>query len=107
MVAYSGSETELTLPSDITQIYKFTFYGCTGLTSIVIPDSVTSIGSYAFYNCSGLTSVVFKDSSSWYQTNNSSNWENKSDGTLTNVTSAKTNATYFKSRYYDYYWYKL
>ena len=58
LVAYTGTETNLTLPSGITQIKSYAFYGCTGLTSITIPDSVTSIGKYAFENCSGLTSVT-------------------------------------------------
>ena len=31
-------------------IADFSFYNCTGLTSITIPDSVTSIGAYAFHN---------------------------------------------------------
>ncbi len=62
LVAYTGTETELILPSDITQIYKYAFYERTGLTSVTIPDSVTRIGEYAFYNCSGLTSVIIPDS---------------------------------------------
>jgi len=58
LVAYLGTETELTLPAYITQIYKDAFNGCTGLTSITIPDSVTSISDYAFEGCDGLTSVT-------------------------------------------------
>jgi hypothetical protein len=39
----------------------YTFYGCTGLTSITIPASVTSIGDEAFDRCSSssFTSVTF------------------------------------------------
>ena len=58
LVAYTGTETELTLPTDITQIYQYAFCNCTGLTSIIIPDSVTIIGSSAFKNCSDLTSMT-------------------------------------------------
>ena len=58
LVAYTGTETELTLPSDITKIYLHAFYDCSRLTSITIPDSVMSIGYEAFYNCTGLTSVT-------------------------------------------------
>ena len=61
LVSYKGNETELTLPSDITQINQYAFYYCTGLTSVVIPDSVTSIGSYAFDGCTGLTSITIPD----------------------------------------------
>jgi len=41
----------------VTSIESYTFYGCSGLTSITIPSSVTSIGSEAFSRCSGLTDV--------------------------------------------------
>ena len=54
--------TELTIPSDITEIKRCTFSGCNSLTSITIPDSVTSIGNSAFIYCSSLTSVTIPDS---------------------------------------------
>ena len=57
LVAYLGTNTELALPSYITEIYQYAFYGCAGLTSMTLPDSVTSIGSSAFSNCSRLTTV--------------------------------------------------
>lgn len=52
------------IPTDgsVTNIGKYAFRGCTGLTSITIPDSVTSIEPYAFYNCTGLTSVTIGNS---------------------------------------------
>lgn len=62
LVAYIGTETELVLPSYITEIYRYAFYKCSGLTSITIPNSVTSIGDYAFDSCSGLTSITIPDS---------------------------------------------
>ena len=45
------------IPSYITSIGSYAFYGCSGLTSISLPSTLTSIGSYAFYGCSGLTSI--------------------------------------------------
>ena len=61
LVAYLGSETELTLPESFTaydgtgvtnyQIYERAFYGRDDLTAITIADSVTSIGGYAFSGC--------------------------------------------------------
>ena len=62
LVAYHGTETELTLPTDITQINQAAFSGCSKLTSITIPDSVTSIGNYAFKGCNSLTSITIPNS---------------------------------------------
>ena len=61
---YLNSEliTKLTIPSDITEIKNFAFYGCSSLTSVTIGNDVTSIGERAFYNCSSLTSVTIPDS---------------------------------------------
>ena len=50
--------TELTIPSEITEVKSYAFYRYESLTSVIIPDSVTSIGNHAFYNCSGLTSAT-------------------------------------------------
>ena len=62
LVGYTGSETELTLPSGITAIYECSFYRNKTVTSVNIPDSVTSIGESAFYDCTSLTSVVIPNS---------------------------------------------
>ena len=93
--------------SQLTSIGYGAFYCCRSLTSIEIPNSVTSIGSYAFEYCSKLTSITFNDTSTWYRTKISDYWEDKTGGTQTSVTNASTNATYFRSTYSDYYWYKL
>ena len=50
------------LPKTTTRIGDYTFYGCSGLTSVTIPNSVTSIGSGAFYNCRDLTAVTIPNS---------------------------------------------
>lgn len=62
LVAYLGTETDLMLPAYITQIYKYAFSGCRGLTSIVINNSVTSIGDYAFAYCYGLINITIPNS---------------------------------------------
>ena len=105
--ATGKKDASFTIPDSVTSIGKAAFYWCGSLTSITIPDSVTSIGDYAFSDCSSLTSIVFKDTSTWYRTTSSTNWENMTGGTSTSVTNASTNATYFTSTYYTYYWYKL
>ncbi len=46
------------IPDEVTSIEIYSFYGCSGLTSITIPNSVTSIGGSAFVNCFDLTSVT-------------------------------------------------
>ncbi len=61
LVGYTGNETALTLPSGITEIYQYAFYGCDSLTSVMIPNSVTTIGEGAFAVCIGLTSVTIPE----------------------------------------------
>ena len=49
------------IPSTVTSIAAYAFYGCNGLTSITIPDAVVSIGDYSFRECTGLTSITFSN----------------------------------------------
>ncbi|MCM1360207.1 MAG: leucine-rich repeat protein [Roseburia sp.] len=53
---------ELIIPTNVTEIGSYAFYGCTGITSITIPDTVTSIAEFAFEDCSSLTSITIADS---------------------------------------------
>ena len=62
LVEYSGAETELTLPSGVTQISQYAFVKCNNMTSVVIPDTVRSIGRGAFSGCKCLTSITIPDS---------------------------------------------
>lgn len=50
-VEYEGN------PYNVTFIGNYTFYSCSGLTSVSIPNSVTKIGHLAFWNCSALSSI--------------------------------------------------
>ena len=107
--AFSGcsSLTSVTIGNSVTSIGNYAFSGCSSLTSVTIGNSVTSIGEYAFYNCSSLTSIKFSDTTTWFRTDSSTNWQNKTGGTEMSVTSVSINATYFKLMYGNYYWYKL
>jgi len=59
----NGEEIKnLTIPNSVTEMGKWAFYGCSGLTSLTIPNSVTSIGDNAFNGCSGLTSLTIPNS---------------------------------------------
>ena len=100
------SIASITLGNKIESIGGYAFAECFGLTSIIIPNSVASIGYMAFDCCGGLESITFADTSTWYRTTNESDWQNKTDGTQTDVSVPTNNDDYFQSTYRDYYWYK-
>jgi len=93
---------EVVIPDSVTSIADSAFSGCTSLTSVVIGKSVNQIGQSAFYNCNSLSSIAFEDTSTWYFSSSSSIL----GGTKISVTTPSNNATYFKSSYTNYYWYK-
>ena len=58
----NGVEIEqLMIPSDITSLGDYIFYGCSYLTSIIIPNSVISIGESAFAGCSKVETLKLPD----------------------------------------------
>ncbi len=61
LVGYTGTETELVIPSNVTEIYYNAFYGCNNLISVTIPESVTMIGVQAFCGCHYLNNVIIGD----------------------------------------------
>ena len=67
--------TDLVIPSSVTSIGSYTFYGCSGLTNVTIPSSVTSIGNSAFKNCSALTKIIFNGTTvQWNKINKGNYW---------------------------------
>ncbi len=56
----TGSNTTI-IPSSVTAIADYAFYGYEGLASITIPSTVKSIGKYAFYDCDNLASVTLSE----------------------------------------------
>lgn len=54
-----GSLTELVIPTDISEIKSYRFYGFWQATGdVIIPDNVKSIGAFAFGLCKGITSFT-------------------------------------------------
>ena len=53
--------SELTFPTDMDTIKKYTFYGCSNLKSVNIGDYVKVIDVGAFSGCSGLASLSIGD----------------------------------------------
>ena len=88
--------------SQLTSIDGQVFWKCTNLISIVIPNSIINIDSHAFSDCTSLTSVTFEDPDGWYVTQT----KGATSGTGLTLTDTSQNATYLKSTYVNYYWYK-
>jgi len=49
--------TNITIPSGITEIKPYTFYGFVTLQTITLPSGIQSIGDYAFAWCTSLKSI--------------------------------------------------
>ena len=70
ITGYTGSETEIEIPSEIngkavTSIYGDVygaFYDCDSLTKVTIPNSVKSIGMCAFRFCDSLKTIIIGNS---------------------------------------------
>lgn len=48
---------KMSIPSSVTEIGNYAFYGCTNLTSIELPSGVTWLRYATFSGCKGLTSI--------------------------------------------------
>ena len=56
----------MTIPSSVTGIGNYAFWGCTSLTSVTFPSSVTSFGGLAFSGCTSLTAITVDVDNSTY-----------------------------------------
>lgn len=66
LTSYSGTETDVTLPSFDGKSYSigtYAFQYNNNITSVTIPKNVTSIGTSAFERCSNLKTVTFEEES--------------------------------------------
>ena len=57
-----GRKGTFSIPSSVTSINSWAFYGCNGLTSINIPNSIKSIADSTFAHCYSLTSINIPNS---------------------------------------------
>lgn len=62
LLGYLGNETEITLPSDITEVYQFAL-SCASITKLTIPENITKIGIRAFECTYDLTEINFNATS--------------------------------------------
>ncbi|MDE6442592.1 MAG: leucine-rich repeat domain-containing protein [Clostridia bacterium] len=64
LISYVGNETVLDLPDDVGsyKIYSRAFFNNTKLTEVSIPSQVTELNSYAFCGCTSLNKVTFSAS---------------------------------------------
>ena len=61
LIDYTGSNSDVIIPSDVSEILEYAFYYRKKLSSITISDSVTEIGYSAFEGCSGLSSITVSE----------------------------------------------
>ena len=71
-----GKTGSYTVPSSVTSIEMYGFFGCMNLTSVAITTNVSMIKSYAFESCTNLTNVIIPDGVTniancpWFDCNN-------------------------------------
>ena len=56
---YSGSETDIIMPTTVTSVSSNAFINCNSLKNIIMLNGLTSVGSGAFVRCSALERVIF------------------------------------------------
>lgn len=57
LLAYKGSSSQVTIPSNVKRIAPGVFKGHSEISQVTIPDSVKVIGEEAFSGCSGLVNI--------------------------------------------------
>ncbi len=64
LINYTGNETKLTIPADITELNCFALSDCYNITSVTFGENsqLTSIGDGAFNWCESLESITIPDS---------------------------------------------
>ncbi len=62
IISCLNHSSTIEIPTSVTSIGDWAFWGCHSLQSVEIPTSVTSIGDCAFYGCDSLQSVYIPSS---------------------------------------------
>lgn len=55
----SSPATDIIIPSNITKINDYTFWGCNSLKTVTIPESITEIGYAALNLCDNITDIYY------------------------------------------------
>ena len=58
----SGSLTSVTIPSTVTTLPDWCFFGCEKLASVTLPSTIISLGGYCFSGCRSLQSIIIPSS---------------------------------------------
>ena len=66
LVGYTGTATEINIPSFTTEIRDSVFANNTAMTKVSIPANVTKVGTSAFHGCTALTGVYISDLASFF-----------------------------------------
>lgn len=61
LLKYNGSDSDVIIPDDVTEIGCNSFKGCENLKSIEISNSVKDISRFAFEDCINLTNIKLPD----------------------------------------------
>lgn len=96
--------TGIVLPEGLTEIGDGAFRCNSALESIIIPAGVTKINAYAFDSCGSLESVAFENSTGWRVVNYEVG--NGASTVPELLADPATAATYLKTTYAAYTWYR-
>ena len=95
LICYPSAKTDSSyvVPSTVTSISSYAFYGCKNLQSLTIPESVTSIGSYSVYGCTLNPLLVYGSKCSLYGLDESSVVYQHYDSTSVAISETRTGNT--------------
>ena len=60
LLGYIGDKTDISIPAEIDEVYRYAFYKNEKITSVFISKNVTEIGSSAFEDCINLKKIEFE-----------------------------------------------